>query len=128
MYILKIRFYTKAESLERLKKMFDFYQEFSRIFPNYTIIEQSKYIYKNIQKKQKVLDNLEEEEEKLHKKKFNLKNIKKIQIIDTENYESIMKVNNSNESFINKNLDNSKDSYKDDINDSFELLTFIIDS
>jgi len=100
------------EIKERLTKMFDFYNEFSRIFPNYTILEQSKYIYKNIQKKQKVLDNLEEEEEKAIKKKFNLKTIKKIQIIDTENYESIMKVNITNESFIEKNIDinNSKES------------------
>jgi len=94
--------------------MFHFYNEFSRIFPNYTILEHSKYIYKNIQKKQKVLDNQEEEEEKEAKRKFNLKNIMKIQIIDTENYDSIMKVNVSEDSFINMNIKISKESENED--------------
>ena len=53
-------FYKKKESLSRLKQYCEFYSLNSRIFPNYIILPESVYIFNNIKKKQKLLDQLEE--------------------------------------------------------------------
>lgn len=50
------RYYTSIESLIRLPRFLDYYAKYSRIFPNYTTFNESKYIYKNIHKKQKMID------------------------------------------------------------------------
>jgi hypothetical protein len=50
------RFYNKSESSVRLNKVISFYEAYSRIFPNYIIIPESKYLYKNIRRKQKMID------------------------------------------------------------------------
>ena len=62
------RFYTKNESTIRLPLYFGYYQAYSKIFPNYTAIKESKYIYKNIHRKQKMIDMQQEEELELLKK------------------------------------------------------------
>ena len=49
------RFYSKNELYNRLKKICVFYEKNSRIFPNYIILYENKYIYKNIRKKQKMI-------------------------------------------------------------------------
>ena len=51
------RLYKTHESLIRLPKICEFYESYSKIFPNYTNIPESKYMYKNIKRKQKVIDN-----------------------------------------------------------------------
>ena len=75
------RFYNLEESRSRLKKICEFYENFSKIFPNYTVFYQSKYIYKNIKRKQKLIDNNDNENnnEKLEESKF----------FHTETYNSI---------------------------------------
>ena len=50
------RYYTSIESSIRLPRFLDYYTKYSRIFPNYTTFNESKYIYKNIHKKQKMID------------------------------------------------------------------------
>ena len=50
------RFYTKNELFLRLKKVCEFYEKYSKIFPNYICLYESKYIYKNIRRKQKMID------------------------------------------------------------------------
>ena len=50
------RYYSIKESLSRLPKYYEYYENFNKIFPNYTALRESKYIYKNIHKKQKVID------------------------------------------------------------------------
>ena len=57
------RIYNIKESSERLKKLFSYYQETSVIFPNYTPLIESKYLYNNVIRKQRIIDeqqNLEE--------------------------------------------------------------------
>ena len=64
------KYYKLKESLHDLPKIYEYYETCSVIFPNYVILPESKYIYKNIQRKQRVIDNqqeLEEEQEKLKK-------------------------------------------------------------
>ena len=50
------RLYSKKELKRRLKKIFNFYDSYSKIFPNYMILPEGKYLYRNIRKKQKMID------------------------------------------------------------------------
>ena len=58
------RYYKLYESYNTLPKIFEYYDSCSVIFPNYVTLPESKYIYKNIQRKQRVIDNQQELEEK----------------------------------------------------------------
>ena len=73
-----ITFFPMEKSLKKLKELFNYYNESSFIFPNYTPLPESKYIYRNIIKKQRVIDeqeNLEELKMKQKKLKEKKKNI-----------------------------------------------------
>ena len=64
------RYYTTVESAIRLPRFLEYYDTYSRIFPNYTGLPESKYIYKNIHKKQKMIDqqqNMEQNEKRKYK-------------------------------------------------------------
>jgi hypothetical protein len=50
------RFYYKLEAIQRLPKMFEFYEKYSKVFPNYVILPENKYLFKNIEKKQRIID------------------------------------------------------------------------
>ncbi len=50
------RFYKKSESAVRLPKYFEYYNLYSKIFPNYTSTPEGKYFCINIQKKQRMID------------------------------------------------------------------------
>ena len=50
------KFYKRKESRIKLRKYFELYDKYSKIFPNYTPLIESKYIYTNIHRKQKVID------------------------------------------------------------------------
>ena len=73
-----ITFFPIERSFKKLKELFNYYNESSFIFPNYTSLPESKYIYRNIIKKQRVIDeqeNLEElklKQKKLKEKKKNI--------------------------------------------------------
>lgn len=67
------RYYKKKESLYRLPKYYEYYEKYNKIFPNYTMLKESKYIYKNIHKKQKMIDLQQEMEEDAKEKKINKK-------------------------------------------------------
>jgi hypothetical protein len=58
------KFYTRKESKEALPKIFEYYDCCSVIFPNYVVLPELKYIYKNIQRKQRVIDNQQDLEDK----------------------------------------------------------------
>ena len=62
--------YLFKESLELLPQILKYYQRYYVIFPNYVNLSQSKIIYSNIIKKQKIIDqyqDLEEKKEKIKK-------------------------------------------------------------
>jgi len=86
------RFYINNEASLRIKKLSKFYENYSRIFPNYLSIPESKYLYKNIRKKQKLIDKLNqiEEENKIN----HLNQLKKIE--ERNNRAKKEKRNNSN--------------------------------
>ena len=106
------RYYTENESIIRIKKVAQYYFETSVIFPNYTPLNEAKYIYKNIMRKQKVIDEqqeLEEIKEENQKKKNKKNNVKNV--FDTDAYDDIL---NQSESImrilfgINKKEKNNK--------------------
>ena len=109
-------YYYKKEIYSRLKTIFDYYESSSYLFPIYTAINEGKYIYRNIIRKQKLIDYLEDledqkkekEEKKKNKMKQKLKNQNKleqssssyIEVFDTKIYENIRK-ETENDSKIN---------------------------
>ena len=73
-----VTFFPRDRAIKKLKELFSYYNESSFIFPTYTPLPESKYIYKNIIKKQRVIDeqeNLEELKKKQDKLKEKKKNI-----------------------------------------------------
>ena len=82
-------------SFEEIKLIYpqilEYYNENLFIFPNYVILPESKYIYLNIQKKQKIIDVQEENEEN-----ENIKNKKEMNNIFTHNeIESLLNQTNT---------------------------------
>ena len=57
------KFYTIKESIHFLVKILNYYKQTSVVFPNYILLTENKYLYKNIQRKQKLINILEENEE-----------------------------------------------------------------
>ena len=111
------RFYNKSEILLRLNKIFGFYDSYSKIFPNYTKVKESKYLYKNIQKKQKMIDNLNDAK----KSKTKLDKVSNEKLFDSKIYNSIL--NQTNQSIKNNNESNKETNYQYlETNMSFENL------
>jgi len=65
------RFYNSKERGVRLNRIYDFYDKYSEVFPNYVILEARKYLLKNISRKQRVFDEQQKIAETLEQKKFN---------------------------------------------------------
>ena len=59
-----LKFYKLKESLKLLIAILNYYKQISIIFPNYILLNENKYLYKNIQRKQKLINYLEENEDK----------------------------------------------------------------
>ena len=62
------RSYTAKEAGTRLTKLIAFYDKYSQVFPNYVTLPESKYMFKNIQRKQKFIDEQYQMQEDLAKK------------------------------------------------------------
>lgn len=50
------RTYTLVEAKQRLPKIFEFYGKYSKVFPNYVILPENQYMFKNIERKQRLID------------------------------------------------------------------------
>ena len=57
-----MKFYCAKEISKKLPKILTFYEKYSKIYANYTAIPESKYMYKNIKRKQKMIDQMQETE------------------------------------------------------------------
>ena len=120
------KFFNRAESKKYLPKIFEFYESCSVIFPNYVVLLESKYIYNNIHRKQKLIDLQHENEEKLENETKNEenKNILNTKIIysilgqtNTSNINKIFGINNNS---IQLSEDKSNDKSK--INNLIEVF------
>lgn len=90
------RYYNEKEALSRLNKLYDYYHETSVIFPNYTPLKESKYLYDNVIKKQNVIDEQQDlEDYKKIKKNDEKKKNKKPSTI--QKIENIFKNNGDDE-------------------------------
>ena len=106
------KFYNKEEINYKLPKILNFYEKYSKIYANYTVIPESKYMYKNIKRKQKMIDqmqnfNLSNSEESDNNNNLNSK------IFTTNAMNSINSFTMSiytNQSLINNNNNNKNDS------------------
>ena len=58
------QYYKKREIYKLLPNLYEYYIKCSVIFPNYVALPESCYIFKNIQKKQRIIDIQQEQEEK----------------------------------------------------------------
>ena len=88
--------YNIEECRNYLPKIYEYYNCCSVIFPNYVKLHESKYIYKNIRKKQKVIDNQQEQEEKLEKiKKGEIKYDENEHFLTTRTLYSILNQSNT---------------------------------
>jgi len=47
--------YTYPESIIRLSKIYEFYGSYSKVFPNYINIPEKKFMFKNLERKRRVL-------------------------------------------------------------------------
>ena len=97
------RFYHKNELKKKLSTIFCFYEKYSKIFPNYTVIKEGHYMYKNILKKQKMIDKLQRLKEQEKKNKLNLLNLSNDTVFTNGAIESIY---GQKDSFYNANLFN----------------------
>ena len=88
--------YNINECKKYLPKIYDYYISCSVIFPNYITLHESKYIYKNIRKKQKVIDNQQEQEDKQEKlKKGDLKLDDNDEFFSSKTFNSILDQTNT---------------------------------
>lgn len=86
------RYYKLDEADDRLPRYFEYYEKCSKIFPNYTALYESKYIYKNIQRKQKLINLQQKIEIEILNKKNTKDENKEDNVFNTEVYNSIMNV------------------------------------
>ena len=95
------RFYTRAESAIRLPRFFEYYDMYSKIYPNYTAFFEGKFIYRNIQRKQRMIDLQEQIEMEAQRNKKGNKNKKGIssdksdEVFITDVYDSIINDRNN---------------------------------
>jgi len=80
------RFYSQKEQRDRLNNILSFYDKWSQVFPNYIpLLWERKYMFKNIENKQRAIDEkeaLEGEQEKLKSKYTKLLNTKFMEELD----------------------------------------------
>ena len=65
------KFFIKNEQKKILSKIFNFYSKYCKVFPNYMILPENEFLYRNLRKKQKLIDQFneikkEEEENRKH--------------------------------------------------------------
>ena len=119
------RHYSLNESITRLTKIYDFYDKYSKVFPNYIILEENKYMFKNIERKQIAIDErqqfFQELEEKEKADKAQAKNSNLSQLFEQD----------SDQLFDSKFLNSvARIKTHSDISDSFpfEVVSSVFDS
>ena len=120
------RYYSYKESLIRLEKYYEFYSKYSKLFPNYIPLSESKYIYKNIHKKQKIID-MQQNKISFKKKDYKTRNSKpnNNKIFNSEVYESIVK---NSQNFISDLFYTYYQEIDENNNDSISQIINIINS
>ena len=123
------RFYKKEESKSKLIILTKYYENSSKLYPNYSILNERKYIYNNIRKKQKHIDSFAIFQYGKLNEKIKNENIK---FFNNDIYYSILKENINDKSKMKDlfgsnifNNENRNDSIKSIINLTNKLTDFI---
>ena len=124
------RYYKKIESDIRLPKFYEYYDLYSKIFPNYTTFYEGKYLYQNIQRKQRMIDlqeKLEMEEKNREENDSSKNNENKEKVFNTDAIDSILNGTNNEgmEIIFNVNKNNIKqdeDNFKKEINEIIDII------
>ena len=112
-----MQYYKKKEIYNLLPKIFECYISCSVIFPNYVTLPESKYIYKNIKKKQRVIDVQQEQEDREENIKNGLyEQEKEPTIFTTQAFDSIL--NQTDTSGVKQWFDVSKEHKSNNNDDS----------
>ena len=132
------KFFPKKEQKKILNKVFNFYSKYCKVFPNYMILPENEFLYRNLRKKQKLIDQFneikkEEEENRKHLKLKKNKDNENNYIIfgkkeqdSIENYSpSFSQSNIIMTDYLNFNSNNDKSRTKilNDINNSKNSIT-----
>ena len=134
------KFFHKNDQKKILTKVFNFYSKYCKVFPNYMILPENQFLYRNLRKKQKLIDQFneikkEEEENRKHLKlKKNKNNENNYIIFGKKEQDSIDKYKPSfTQSTIimtdylnfhnNSNNEKSKSKILNDINNSKNSIT-----
>ena len=96
------RFYMSDESTKRLIKYTAYYQKYSFLFPNYTALPESDYLYQNINKKQRIIDEQQKEKKSKKIKDEGKKNNNNINNNSTKDFNTDVNDNKSNKIFDSK--------------------------
>ena len=124
------RYYKIRESNIRLPKFYEYYELYSKIFPNYTAFYEGKYLYQNIQRKQRMIDlqeRLEMEEFNDEDKSKSSRYENKEKVFNTDAIDSILNGTNNEgmEIIFNVNKNNIKqdeENFKKEINDIIDVI------
>ena len=54
------RYYPEEDIKMKLTKILNFYEKYSKVFPNYLVLKENEYLYRNIRRKQKMIDAVNE--------------------------------------------------------------------
>jgi hypothetical protein len=140
------RFYKFKEIPKRLKYLFNFHIQTSVIFPNYCPLIESKYLYNNVIKKQRIIDEQQRLEEKKSKSKNNKNQSNKDTLFTNSIYDEILNLSESvmriifginnkknnlkkelktNENNSETKIDNEKENDLNSNKDNSELITLI---
>ena len=120
-------FYPLEDTKTILAKILEIYNLYSKIYPNYIILKENKFLYKNIRKKQKMIDENNKNNE-MKKNSSNDNNIYKENELFTLSIRKEIKDFEDN-SYINKNnndsISNKKENYMNTkkINDNWMLIS-----
>lgn len=74
------RYYTSAEIYPRLARILSFFKTYSKIFPNYMALPEADHLFRNIRKKQKVIDAMNAIKQEEEENRKNLSQAKKSSI------------------------------------------------
>ena len=119
------RYYNNEESIIRLKKFFTYYNKYSMLFPNYSVLSESGIIYKNINLKQKLLDDLHTNNKIKDTKNDNENKKENIDsmVFNSKVYESIIKDSDNCLSLFSYDKESNCTDYKDEgINEIIENI------
>ena len=126
------KFVKRSEQKSQMEKIVNFYAKYSKVFPNYMILPENVHLYRNLRKKQKMIDKLneikrEEEENRQHLKIFSLDKLypkdqniifnSKIQ----ESIERYTPTNFNQLSYIEKNKNNEKSTINISLNSKLDI-------